>query len=212
MKLKALGLAVVVVLAVGAVVASSALAAVEFRTNSAPAKITAKQHVNNVALTATWGALSCTTVSFVGEGAASPTPSVELSTELSGCTVKGTPSVVDTNGCKFKLFAVGSVDVVCPVGSEITVTSISGGVSKCIFHVPAQTGLGTVTYTNVGSGETEEITMHIDLTGIKYSQTEGTGLGRCPTADNETGATLTGTATATGEGLSGITHVGITVS
>jgi hypothetical protein len=85
------------------------------------------------------------------------------------------------------------------------------GTPKCIIHVPEQTDLTKVTGTNIGAGATREITLDINITNIKYSQTMGTAeTGNCATADNTTGGTYTGAAVVTGS-VAGA-HVGIFLS
>lgn len=79
------------------------------------------------------------------------------------------------------------------------------------MHFPAQNGLTTITYTNIGSGTTEEGTIDVNLTGIEYTHTKGTGFGACSAGEGNNGTfegnvLLTATNTGTGE------HVGVTVS
>jgi len=217
---KVLGLAVVAVCAISVVAAANASAAVEFRSNGNKAvTLTGEQHTNNHVFTVGFGSTTCTKAKFEGTANTSPTPSVTLSAAYGAaaggsCAFAGIPIEMHMNGCDIKLFAAGTENLECPEGKEITLTAIQAGVTKCIVHIPAQTGLTGVTYTNVGAGETEEVTMHIDITNqIKYSQTEGTGLGKCPTSDGQANGSYTGTATVTAEQTaSPFAHIGITVS
>jgi hypothetical protein len=133
----------------------------------------------------------------------------------------GLASTIDMNGCDYLVHVsltagdtTGTVDVVCPVGQEITVTAPAVGTKKCIVHVPPQTGLTTGTGTNVGSaGPTSEITLSLALTGLKYSQTAGTAeSGNCLTADNTTTGTYTGKALITGEDENTGAHIGLLLS
>jgi hypothetical protein len=120
------------------------------------------------------------------------------------------------NGCQYRINILaigttGSFDIVCTGSNEITITAPAVGTKKCIKHIPAQTDLTTVTATNIGTGTTREITLDINITNIKYSQTMGTSeTGNCATADNTTGGTWTGTAVFTGS-VSGV-HIGIFLS
>jgi len=217
-KLKVLGLALVAVCAMSAVVAASA-SAVEFKsTKGTTVTLTGAQHNGEHKFTVGFGTVNCTKAKFHSE-LTTPnsvaTVTAEYGKPAGGeCVFAGIPAEVHMNECDFTLFANGNAAVDCPAGKEITVTAVQAGVTKCVVHVPAQTGLTGVTYTNVGAGETEEVTMHLDITGqIKYSQTEGTGLGRCPTLDGATNGSYHGTATITGEEtISPFNHIGITVS
>jgi len=215
-KLKVLGLALVAVFAMSAVVASSAMAATEFESPESNATanttITIKKHQNIHTFTVNFGAVTCETSNFDGTRTGTKFPSIRVTAEYKECLFAGIPAVVEMNGCEYILYATGEVDIVCAAGKEITVTATSAGVVKCIVHVPPQTALKNVTYTNVGAGATREITAHLEIASIKYSQTEGTGLGKCTTSDNQVNGTYTGTATATGETTPGNVHTGILIN
>ena len=64
--------------------------------------------------------------------------------------------------------------------------------------MPPQNGLKTVTFTNVGSGSTQEVTVDVNLSGLKYTHTAGTGFGACATGSASNG-TYSGAALVTGE-------------
>ena len=208
---KVLGLAFVAMLAMSAVVASAA-SATAFDAPSGLTKATASQEAEfEHKFTVTFGAITCKTASFVGEANGNGLASIEVTPSYSGCLFAGVSAEVITNGCTYKLFPGGTADVVCPAGKEITVVSPPAGTVKCTVHVPAQTGLKSVTYTNLGSSPTQEVTIAVNLSGIKYSETEGSGLGKCPASNpvTQTGGTYTGKALATGENAAGAAHTSI---
>jgi hypothetical protein len=221
--LKILGLALVAVFAMSAVAASAA-SADQLTSEVSPVTLTGAQEGTDT-FTITAGNTNCKEVSYVGTTATptttvSATPSYPEKTKLAeqNCTSLGFPATIHTNGCTY-LFHIeggastsGTLDVVCPAGKEITVTAVSGGTTKCTIHVPAQTGLGPVTFSNVGAGATRELKVEAKITNLKYSHTEGTGLGKCTGGTGTTGS-YTGKALVTGEKDNGGTeHVGIFLS
>jgi hypothetical protein len=222
--LKVLGLALVAVFAMSAVAASMA-SADDLTSEVSPVTLTGAQEENDV-LTTTAGNISCKEIKYKGT-AVTPTTTVSVTPEypeksggVTNCTALGFPMLVDVNGCSY-LFHIGAgvttgtLDIVCPAGKEITVTVNYLSTVKCIIHVPAQTGLGPVTYTNVGSGATREITVSAKITNLKYSHTRPAGepgLGACTTGSGTTGS-YNGKVIVTGEKDNGGTeHVGIFLS
>lgn len=135
--------------------------------------------------------LECSGTTYLGTMASKPTSTFAVTPTFNACTY-GVPAGIKTNGCEY-LFHVngeasttGTVDIQCPVGQEITVTSYPP-TPKCIFHIPSQAGLKAVTFGNLGTAATREVTVRIETQGLKYSQTEGTGLGKCSTASRTDG-------------------------
>jgi len=164
------------------------------------------------------GEIKCTTVKVQGTLKEAST-TITLTPSVSGCTFAGLSATANFNGCDFLVHidgegkTTGSVDAVCPAGKEITLTAPSVGTAKCILHAPAQTGVRLGTGTNIGAGATREVTLHLNLTGVKYSQTAGTAeTGNCATADNTTNGSFTSKALATGENETTGAHIGIFLS
>jgi hypothetical protein len=210
--LKFLGMALVAALAMSSALAAVASADVMTSESAAATTISGQQEGTNV-MKVDGGEVKCTTVTYTGSFT-SPASSASVTPTYSGCTFVGLTTTVDMNGCTYKgnltagASTSGTVDIVCTGTNEITITAPSVGTKKCILHIPAQTGLSTVTGTNIGAGTTREGTADINITNIKYSQTAGTAeTGNCATADNTTNGTYTGTATFTGS--VGGAHVGI---
>ncbi len=202
--------------------AASVASADEFKSESAPVTLTGKQGEPIDTFSTHAGNVKCTSATYKGTQSSTSTTTIQVAPTYSGCTFVGLNSTITTNGCEY-LFHVpatagvttGTVDIVCPGTNEITVTAPTPalGKAKCIVHVPPQTGLGTVTYSNIGSGTTREVKVAVSLSGIKYSQTAGVAeSGNCGTQDSTTTGTYVGGATVTGEVEEGSTHIGLFLS
>ncbi len=154
------------------------------------------------------GGVQCTGVQYKGTTSSKTVSAVLASPTYAGCkgNFLGIEGFISPNGCSFQLQAgtveggnnEGSVDIVCS-GGEIALTTSKVGVTKCTTHIPPQTGKKTITYFNTGSGSTREITAELSLTGLTYSQTEGSGLGKCPSTTDTKNGTYTAKALITGE-------------
>jgi len=214
-KFKFLGLALVAVFAMSAVGASAASATVEFRSEGAPVTLTGTQEGESNAFDVQFGEVKCKSAKYTGTTTTATATTVSVAPAYAECTFAGVATTIDMNGCTYLLHVTnagppytGVVDVVCPGGAQIVVT----GGTKCIVDVGPQTNLGPVTYTNIGSGTTREVTLDLaGLTNITYTQTPGTGVGKCTSLTTGAGK-YTGTATVTGETDPGTTHTGVFVS
>jgi hypothetical protein len=215
--IKVLGLALVAMLAMSAVVASAASAtAFNFKSETVPTQLTGKQHAGNDVFTTDAGKVECTEATYLGEQTVSPVNNVSVVPTYTGCTAFGFANTpIDVNGCSYKFTAItkeagnfeGAVDIICPAGKVIEVTAFG-----CTVTIGSQTGLKKVTYTNVGAGTTREVTVDVNLTGIKY---EEHNKGIFPTCANNTVATTNGTyvgaGLVTGENPGTKAHHGIFV-
>jgi hypothetical protein len=210
--LKTSGMVLAAVLVMSAAATSTAFAG-KFKSESAPVTITGSQVEANV-ITTTAGTVKCTTATYAGTVAVTETSEIELQPSFSGCTAFGFPAHIHAS-CKVKgkisiNTTTGEVDFVCLVGQKITVTATTSSVNstlKCTLEIPAQTNVGTVTYSNTGAGATREILVSLNLSGINYTHTKGSGLGACTSGSSSTG-TYKGSVQLTGENAGG-THVGI---
>jgi len=162
----------------------------------------------------TVGTVSCKQANYDAT-ISGPTTTVSATPTYSECTAFGFPAVIHHGNCKY-LFHInaaaptteGDIDLVCTSG-DLTVTAVSAGTTKCIVHVPAQSDItGTVKYSKIGAGTTREITVEANLTGIDYTHTEGTGLGKC-SPGSATNGTLEAKAKVTGQEDIGSNHIGI---
>jgi hypothetical protein len=211
--LRILGLALVAMLAISATATSVAAAAPKLTAESYPATITGASEANNVA-SITAGNVSCPGSSYHGL-ISEPSTTLTVAFEFAGCTAFGFPGIADVNGCTLVLHGVGlslqaTLDLACPPGQELTVTAVAAGATtKCTVHIKPQTGLETVTITPIGTGATRELTLDINLSGIQYTHTAGTGIGACTSGSGSTG-TLVAKTVITGEKVApGTGHVGL---
>lgn len=200
---KNLGPALVVALAMIAIAASVASAQTQFHSSASPNTLTGTQGATADKFTTTAGSAECKKKTLNGEVISPTTTTVEVTSTYSECTLLSLPAVIATNGCKF-LFHIdpnnlnvttGTMDILCPAGKEITATASVASTAKCIVHIPPQTGLGTVTFSN----SKPKVHIAVNISGsIKYSHTEGSGIGKCASGSGTTGA-YTGTGLVSGD-------------
>ena len=217
--LKILGLALVAMFAMSAVGASMASADELTSELNQAVQMHGEKHPNFTdVFETTAGNTQCSSVTYhIGTVTVPPT-TIRATPTYSGCTSSGIPAVIDTNGCHFLFHVtggsstVGDVTVECPSGKDITVTVSLAGTIKCTVHVPPQTLTGDpVTYTNIGSGTTREITVDVNAHGIQYTHTAGTGIGACTTGSGVTGA-FKGKGILTANNHANTAHVGVFLS
>jgi hypothetical protein len=149
--------------------------------------------LTNFSFNGQWGAYVCTGVQLFGS-ASSATKELALTSFFAGCTYKGFGTTIMMNGCTFKLHVLnagppytGSYDVICPPGQGI----VANGGGRCTLKIPGQTGIEGISLENVGKGSERYIYATFNLTGMTYTQTQGTGLGKC-TSGEFTDGTYTG--------------------
>ena len=227
--LKILGLGLVAVLAMNALVASAASAnkAYWFNSDTNNADWTKLSGAQGP-MPDTWifhiGIGTCTTVTYSGSTSATTTSTITLAPTYAGCTLKPLPgtATIHMNGCVYDIEADGqttngdgtvngnfdtNTSIVCPttttpshVTHDITITVILAGVSKCTIHIEEQslgTGLVWTNQTN-GSG-VKDLRADISFSNVKYTQTTGTGEGKCSTTTTTENGTWSGEATIEGK-------------
>jgi hypothetical protein len=198
-KFKSLGVASLAVFAVMAVGMSAAQAApTDLTFGTASGTVHAGQTTEQV-FTTNAGTVRCSTSTQTGSWSGNATVStLEVTPSYSGCKAFGFLSAtVDVNGCKYH-FAGGenttglvSIKNCTNAAKDMTVTTFG-----CVVHVPEQGPLSHVLYTN-GAGDVD---VNAQLTGIKYTATEG-----CPNGSGTfTNGTLTGGATLTAKDTAGV--------
>lgn len=144
--------------------------------------------------------LTCSNVS--GSATQNTSPVAEFQTasiSYSGCNYVGQATTINMNGCNYNFQATGVIDIRCPEGREIT-WSVPNPVCDVVF--PAQPNIGTVTYHNIETAGSKEITVSQNLTGLDYT---ATGAGCPETGTFGNGALTTGNVIFTGQDHSGNT-------
>jgi hypothetical protein len=148
---KVVGLTVVAVFAITAVAASAASAA-EFHATSAPSISTGVNEGNTVFKTGETS-IVCKTVKFSGTQTVLAEPTATVHPEYSNCEFLGSSATMETTGCNDVLSATGTVSIACGGTSKINFT-LPG---ICTLSFGTQSTVGGATYTDVGSGTTEQI-------------------------------------------------------
>ena len=200
-KMTIAGLALVAMFALSAVSASAAFAAPLFHAEKEP--VTFKGSSSDNVFTTSAGTVECGTSSFEGTNATKTSTTATLAPTYSNCKAFGFVSAtVEPHGCTYTFHLVegsspptATVDVNCTGTNEITISS-----TGCVTHVPPQTGLKHVVFSNEGSGATRDLKANITIEGIKYTTTSG-----CPGgAGTKTNGKYTGTVTVKGFTSSGV--------
>jgi hypothetical protein len=173
--LKALGLSLVAVLALGAMMASAAQAAPFFHSESAPA-IQKGTEVEKNKFTTASGTVECAST-FRGTTTSTTTTTVTMKPTYSNCTAFGfVGATIDVNECGYMFHlvensspATATVDLECTnAGEEMRITA-----GFCTVHVKQQSGLAHVTFANGGSKTSRDITATLNVGGIHYVSTSG---------------------------------------
>jgi hypothetical protein len=199
--LKALGLAVLATLAIGAMSASAAQAGT-FTAGSYPATITG-QNIGFHHLTTVLGTMTCAETKSHGlltEESQELTLSVDFGTS---CTLEGNVVHVKSNGCDFHYKAGettgthkvdGAVQVRCPTGNAIDFEITS--MQVCHLTIGEQAELGHVVFTNNTIPNDVDVDLH--LTGLIYQLDMG-----CPFVGTF-GGTYVGTTTLKADAEGGV--------
>lgn len=226
-KIKALGLALVAAFAMSAVAASSASASHPFHFGSEEVhtEITGTQHAGEDVFTTNGGTVKCNTATYTATTNATKVTDITVTPHYTSCKAFGFINVpIDMDGCDYTFTTgtlettaggvedyEGSVHIVCPgTGHEHAIRITAPG---CEVTVPAQTPTGgKITFTNIGSGTTRQVTVDVALTGIHYTEHEISGFPNCNTETvTETNGTYNGSALITGKKTTGV-QVGISVT
>jgi hypothetical protein len=233
--LKALGLALGAVFALGALTASSAFAVDTLTTQVSPAIVTATGDNNKFEITSPKTAVECTTstlagtvksgssvntfeVTYTGKLNATPHTSTEctgaglissLTVHMNGCDydITGNTTGKDISDSSKGIVKDATIWVTCPVGKHIAITTNVGCTLTIPEHTPTEGGL---TYTNETVGGKKQVTVHETITGITYT-TDGfaCALGGLPSEGNNSDYTGTLVAKAF-EDLGGTKHLDFT--
>jgi hypothetical protein len=177
-RFKALGTAVVSVLALSAIAASAASAA-ELHSAVHPQTINGTQSTGHV-FTTNSGTVSCKKASFTGTTSASTSTNTTVSPDYNECTAFGFINVpIHENGCGY---ISGAREIECPEGKKMEITA-----PFCTTTIGPQTLAGGMSFAN-NAGKTDVIATINIKTEIDYNE--------CGTA--RTNGSYTGTSTVTG--------------
>ncbi len=227
--LKALGLALVAMLAMSAMAVSAANAEVNGKVTaeSSPVtmdgKQTTEQKFTRGAVPVTCANATFHAQSNTGDNTITVTPTYS-SCHATGPFGETWPVTVTMSGCDYMFHLTNTKgtftaisDVVCPVGASITVdvytshNNHTANTTLCKIHVPAQTGLKTITLTNQAAGGTTPknwVSANINITGITSTRT---GSALCGAEHSATSA-LHGGAELKGTTVPGGAANGVTIS
>jgi hypothetical protein len=180
-KLKALGLAVVAVLALNAMAAASA-SATDLFTSDAPSEETTITGTQTGAqphkFTVLGQPIECSEAHFMGKVVGNSVESVTVSPSYSGCTYGSNPATVNMRDCDYNFTSETNEsghNVVhieeCPTGAPITVEIVVGG-TNCKLTIITQTPGQGVTFTNDTSGETKDLLVKATAK-VKIHKAEG---------------------------------------
>lgn len=197
--LKTLGLILVAALAMSAVAASGASAERFVFTAETEHSTLKGAQLEASTITVDGGSVSCEKVKYEETLAGEASLDVTMIPTFEGCTFSGIPVEVDTNGCGYLFQAAtkegsnyeGKASIVCAEAEKsIVLTAKLFGTGKCTVHIGEQEGLENVTFVEEGSPA--ELRADIELSGIEYDQTAGTGLSACSGAENTGNGTYAG--------------------
>lgn len=154
------------------------------------------------------GSSSCKGATYLGEMVGTEVAELSLTPTYSECNIVGVAATFDVNGCSYNFEPVAksnfeaSVDLVCPAGKQMEITS-----TPCKITIPPQEDLQTVTFANVGSGATRELSVSLNLANIAYEEHKS-GILPCTSTVPKTNGTYKGSILITGA-TGGGSHRGI---
>jgi hypothetical protein len=195
--LKTLWLALLVSLAMGAVVTSSAQATAKFTAENYPAVLTGKDDATTML------GFTCHEVTYEATLGSAST-SATITPHLPSCTTEAIPSPqIKLNGCHYVLEALtatmgdthGRLIIVCPPGQKIQIWI--GTCSISIFPQTLGGSSGEVTFTNKSpSGTTLKnwVELHLSISDLHYERVDGFACGWIGNETRTDGSLLGGMA------------------
>ena len=229
---KALGLAVIAVLAMGVVAVSAAQATTLSKTTGAyPVTVTGTQEgANTILKVGTVRSVECTGATLDGTLAAASAVTT-FTAAYSGCTSvpSALTATVNMKSCDFTVAwntpvepanttGTGAATVDCSTAGDAIHVSVYKNTTHteaniaCTYAISAQGPIpGTLEYHNIGSGTTAEVTVEQNLKEIKTKVITGTALLCGGAAGTTVNSTLIGNGKLTGEVAATSEHVGIAV-
>lgn len=190
-KLKVLALSVVASLAVAAVAAPAAFAEkFHFGLGAQDTIFTGAQDGQD-AMAVDSGKLLCNSITYKGEvfALSKTTPVFDAIPTYTGCKFNNKDATVDPNACSFLFNAEmveagkfeGSADIFCTDQKPMKVTAVG-----CTITIFEQAQLKKVTYTNLGTGAKQEITIDLNLSGITYEEDNVAPFNQCQNPGKKT--------------------------
>ncbi len=179
--LKALGLALFAVFAMSAMAASAASAAGEkFHSEVEPTVITSSSTDDSSihTFTVSGQAVKCTDATFNGTATEKTVTEITVHPKYTGCTFFEEAAQVTTTGCNYRITAEteenaskekhATIHVEC----EAAHPHIIVHTAACTMYIGAQTPKNGVVFTNLGSGNTRDVTIKATAT-VTVTKKEG---------------------------------------
>lgn len=167
--LKAWGLALFAVLAMGALSASPASAG-DFHSELSTDTVIKGEQIGTDVLTVNAGTVKCNEAKYTGNQSGATATTTKVTPEYTECTAFGFINTnIDSKQCTYE-FSGDNNDVViaCPAGEPITVTAFN-----CWVTISSQTTKSTgVTYINTGAGTTRHVrsTESLEVHVVQHSK------------------------------------------
>jgi hypothetical protein len=181
--IKTTGLVIAMAMALTALLGAASASASQFRAEEYPATATGTQGSTAGTVqkfkTASGIVIECETATTAGT-MSEASSTLTLTPTYSKCTLSGQAATASVNTCKYAFHSTnekapytGSMDVACgKEGDAIEFTQLSSG---CQVKIPAQSALGSVAFANSGSSRSRAITVTLNVTGLKYTESS-----KCP--------------------------------
>lgn len=205
-QLRLLGLALLALVASGAITATGAQAGL-FTAGEYPATITGSSvgvHILHTEI----GNMECEPT-FDGVLEAPAAELTLIPTYATACEIGMSEVHVTNNGCDFKLHAgntlaedavAGTMDIVCPEGNAMDFEITSN--PTCHLKIPGQAGLSALTYTNRTMAK--DVDVDFSIGGLVYRLDNN-----CPVVGNFANGTYGGTSTLKADHEGGETSFGV---
>ncbi len=170
-RLRALGLSTLAVLAFCAVAASGAQAAGEFKAEKYPVVLNGTQSGET---RFTFGSLSvgsCFAAAYHGQLTGSSS-TMQVTPEYAGCTLGSYTVTMALNGCTYGWnlseltganSGTGTESISCPAGKQFEVLSYKSNQLVCAFSISPQENLTSIKYQGIGSGAEAHVRLTTNL-------------------------------------------------
>jgi hypothetical protein len=178
--IKAIGIAIIAIVALPLLTTSGAIASELHLASSGNVSIFGEQTAQDQQSKFQFGAsgvVQCTeallegTQTGSGSGTQTTTSELTLTPTYTGCTAFGLAASIDMNGCKYTVTGSGQpalsalVDIVgCTTGKSIEITSPATGCTRTILAI---NGLAHVVFSNV-AGSPSHMTIQLTLGSVQY--------------------------------------------